>query len=115
MHELSIAMALLEVAGEEAQRHGSARVVAIHARVGPLSGVMAEALTGAYELAREGTAFEGCRLVVEQTDITGKCTTCDAVRGVVAAQDLRCAACGEVIREILTGRELELTAMEVES
>jgi Zn finger protein HypA/HybF involved in hydrogenase expression len=41
MHELSIALGILDVAGEEAQRHGG-RVAAIHLKLGPLAGVVKE-------------------------------------------------------------------------
>ena len=51
MHELSIAMSILDVAGEEAQRL-NAKVIAIRLKLGPLSGVVKEALLSAYDLAR---------------------------------------------------------------
>jgi hydrogenase nickel incorporation protein HypA/HybF len=67
MHELSIAMSILDLAEEEAEKHGEKQITAIHVKVGELSGVVAEALSNAYELAREQTRFEHCRLVIEQT------------------------------------------------
>lgn len=66
MHELSIALSILEGAEEEAERHGGARVEAIYLRVGPLSGIVHEALLSAYQLACEQTPFENCRLVIEE-------------------------------------------------
>ena len=39
------------------ERRGNAQVEAIHLRLGPLSGVVKEALLSAYELAREATPF----------------------------------------------------------
>ena len=59
MHELSIALALVEMAAEEAERHG-ARVVAVHLRLGPLSGVVKEALLSPMSW-RAGTPLEGTR------------------------------------------------------
>jgi hydrogenase nickel incorporation protein HypA/HybF len=55
MHELSIALSIIDAACEEAERHAGARVVAVHLKLGPLSGVVKEALVSAYELAREGS------------------------------------------------------------
>ncbi len=66
MHELSIAMSVLELAEEEAERRGGAEVTAIFLQIGTLSGVVAEALTSAFELARESSEFKNCRLVIEQ-------------------------------------------------
>jgi len=77
MHELSIAMSLIE--GVEEAR-GDARVRVVYVRVGSLSGVVKEALAPAFEMACAGTDLEGAELRVEDAD----------------------------------GRELELTALEVE-
>jgi hydrogenase nickel incorporation protein HypA/HybF len=114
MHELSIALSLIDVACEEAQRR-RARAVALHVRVGPLSGVVAEALLSAFELAREGTPLEDSRLEIEQTPILMDCHVCRVERPVVSLHELRCAECGAPAAEIVGGRELELTALEITS
>jgi hydrogenase nickel incorporation protein HypA/HybF len=112
MHELSIAMSLIDAASEEAQRR-RARVLVVHLKVGPLSGVVSEALKGAYELAREGSLLEDAELVIEETPIRMQCAECRTERGVVSIQELRCAACGSPATEITSGRELEVFAMEI--
>jgi hydrogenase nickel incorporation protein HypA/HybF len=113
MHELSIAMSLIDVACEEAQRRG-VHVVALHVKVGPLSGVVQEALASAYELAREGTPLERARLEIEETSIAIRCSTCRAERPVASILEMCCAECGAPATEIIAGRELELCALEIE-
>ena len=44
MHELSIAVSMVEMASEEALRLGAVRVNALHLKLGPLSGVVKDAL-----------------------------------------------------------------------
>ena len=73
MHELSIALSILEGVEEEMQRHADARLVAVHLRIGPLSGVVKEALMSAYELACEQTPFASSHLVFEETPIVVFC------------------------------------------
>lgn len=68
MHELSIAMSILDAAEEEVENRGGARVAAIYLKVGALSGVVPNALLAAYELARENTALCDCRLVMEEVE-----------------------------------------------
>jgi hydrogenase nickel incorporation protein HypA/HybF len=70
MHELSIAMSILDIAQEEAERHGNAAVEAIHLRIGAMSGIVKEALLSAYELAAEQTPFAQSKLVFE--DVPGR-------------------------------------------
>ena len=54
MHELSIAMSLVEVATEEAHRL-TGRVTAVHLNLGLQSGVVKEALLSAYTHASTGS------------------------------------------------------------
>jgi hydrogenase nickel incorporation protein HypA/HybF len=113
VHELSIAISLLEVAGEEAQRHGGGRVLAIHLRLGPLSGVVKEALLGAFELAREGTEMDGCRLIIKEIPIVIDCAVCGGHRPARSIQDICCDVCGTPTMDIISGRELDVVAMEL--
>jgi hydrogenase nickel incorporation protein HypA/HybF len=113
MHELSIAMSLIDTATEEAQRLGATAVRAIHLRIGPLSGVVTGALESAFGMARENTALAGARLVVESTGITAYCEVCGGVRPVESLQCVRCVDCGAWTPDIRTGRELEVIGMEI--
>ena len=113
MHELSIAMSLLDLAAEEAERQGGGRVLAIHLKLGPLSGVVKEALLSAFELAREGPEFGQCRLVIEEIPIVVDCPTCLAPRPAQSVQEICCSVCGTPTMQLVSGRELEMVAMEI--
>jgi hydrogenase nickel incorporation protein HypA/HybF len=66
VHELSIAMSMIDVAEEQAAGHGGDPPAVIYVRVGALSGVLPGALSAAYELAREHTTLAECQLVIER-------------------------------------------------
>ena len=66
MHELSIAMSIVDLATEEAQRQGAVRVEAVHLKLGALSGVVKEALLFSWDLACRETPVEGAKLSVEE-------------------------------------------------
>jgi hydrogenase nickel incorporation protein HypA/HybF len=68
MHELSIAVSIVELASEEAARHTGARVDAVHLKVGALSGVVKDALLFSWELACNDTPIAGCRLAIEDAE-----------------------------------------------
>src|SRR4051812_32404635 len=110
MHELSIALSLLDLVEEEATLRGC-RVAAIHLRLGPLSGVVREALSSAYELAREGTPMAETELVVEEVPLVVACPACRAERRPISASELRCPDCGTPTPEVLRGGELEVVAL----
>ena len=113
MHELSIAMSLIEAACEEAARQGDVRVEALHLRLGALSGVVREALEFSFGLAAEGTAIEGARLQITEIPITVHCPRCLEDRQLPSPQHFRCPVCDTPTPDIVSGRELELTALEI--
>ena len=113
MHELSIAMGLIDLACHEAERRG-VQVLAVHVKVGALSGVVVEALRGAYDLARAGTALAASRLEIEEVAVTMNCPACGDNQPIRSIQELCCKSCGAPATEIASGRELDLTALEIE-
>lgn len=107
-------MSLLDVAREEAVKHGSPRVEAIHIRIGVLSGVVPEALQGAYELAREEAGMSDCRLVIEEVPVQVYCSKCEGERPVISLSDFRCQECGSPASQIVKGKELQVYALELD-
>ena len=114
MHELSIAMSIVELAQEEAGRRGDIRIKAVHLRLGALSGVMKDALLSSYEMACDDTPLEGSRLVVEDVPVIVFCKQCDGQRPVHSTQMFCCAGCGTPTGEIVQGKELLVVGLEVE-
>jgi hydrogenase nickel incorporation protein HypA/HybF len=112
MHELSVALSIVDAVEEEAERH-SGHVEAIHLRLGPLAGVVKEALLSAWDLACESSPLAGVRLVVEDVPIVVYCATCQSQQAVTSMQWLCCAKCETPAHEIVQGRELEIRALEI--
>ena len=113
MHELSIAMNIVELAQQEAQQHG-VRVSAVHLRVGALSGVVKEALLCSYEMACHDTPLQGSRLVVEDVPVMVYCPNCKARRTLSSLQFFGCSQCGTPTAEVVQGKELEIAALEIQ-
>lgn len=114
MHELSIAMSIVEMAEEEAELR-AVTIDAVHLELGLLSGVAPDPLRFAYDLASSGTRLEGTRLVIKQVPIEVFCQACDSLKILRSMQRLCCPDCGAPISEIIHGTELTITALEVRS
>jgi hydrogenase nickel incorporation protein HypA/HybF len=112
MHELSIAMSILDMAEEEAGSRGAA-LDAIHIKLGALSGVAKEALLLAYDLARSETTLETTRLIIEEVPVMIYCPRCQAPRGIPSIQQISCSVCETPSAQILQGRELQVVALEL--
>lgn len=114
MHELSIAVSLIEAAEERALVEGAERIARMSLRIGPLSGVVPEALVSAFELASHSTMAQGAVLEIERVPIAVFCAACEREMVVGSAFSFACPACGRPTNDILSGNELEFTSMEIE-
>lgn len=114
MHELSIAMSIVDVVQEEASSLGGVRVEAVHLKLGQLSGVVKEALVFSFEIACAETPLRGAKLVIEEVPAIVNCPTCGGERPVHSLQSFCCAECGMPAFEITAGREILVTALEVQ-
>lgn len=115
MHELSIAQSIIEGAAEEAARHPGERVAVVHLQVGRLSGVVKESLLFSYDLACEGTSLEGSRLEIEEIAAVVFCSECSKERTLESIQHFRCPICATPTSEVIRGRELMITGLEIEN
>jgi hydrogenase nickel incorporation protein HypA/HybF len=113
MHELSIAISIVDMASEEAERHGADRVEAVHLRLGRLSGVVPRALIASYDLACEHTALAGSRLLIQDVPVLIYCTVCDASREVASMSSFSCVSCGTPSGQVVQGREIEVVGLEL--
>jgi hydrogenase nickel incorporation protein HypA/HybF len=112
MHELSIAISIVELAEEEAESR-CVQVDAVHLKLGALSGVMKEALLSCFEMACENSALQGSRLIIEEVPVVIFCATCNAERALSSIQLFCCAQCGAPSSHIIRGKELEVVALEI--
>lgn len=113
MHELAICQALVsQVEGVAGPR--AARVRQVRIGVGALSGVEPQLLQFAYPLACAGTQAEGSQLVIERTELRVRCRGCGA-ETAAAPNRLLCGSCGDWRTDLLSGDELLLLTVELET
>ena len=113
MHELSIALSIVELAAEEAERQGAVRIDAVHLRLGDMSGVALESLLFSYDLACEGTLLESSSLVIEEIPVIVYCPTCGIETNPRSIQSLCCPVCETPTPQVKRGKELEVVALEI--
>jgi len=113
MHELSIAMSIVDAALEESARRG-VRVSAVHLRLGALAGVVKDALLFSYEMACQDTPLAGSQLIVEDLPVIVFCPQCRQERTLSSVQLFACPECGTPTMDVRQGKELEVFALEVE-
>jgi hydrogenase nickel incorporation protein HypA/HybF len=113
MHELSIALALVEQAEAIARREGAAGMAGITVTVGELSGVNPEALELAFPVAAENSMASEARLIIETVAARARCRACGR-EGRPGFPFPACGHCGSLDLEISAGQELLIRTLELE-
>lgn len=113
MHELAIAMNIVEIAEEKAKESGVEKVLEIELEIGTLSGVVLEALEFAMAEAVKESVLEGAGLRIETTQGRGKCNECGK-EFIIEDLYTNCPDCQSFDIEIIAGQELRVKAIYVE-
>ena len=113
MHELSIALSIVEMATEESEKRGGAKVDAVYLKLGKLSGVVKDALLFSWEIACQGTTLENSRLEIMEIPVVAHCENCKTDQTLAEINNFSCPVCNAPTPEVLQGSELEVTALEI--
>ncbi|MEX0171052.1 hydrogenase maturation nickel metallochaperone HypA [Streptomyces sp. LMG1-1-1.1] len=108
MHEMSLAVAVVDQVEAAAKSRGVAGVSSIELDVGELAGVVADALAFCFELACAGTVVEGAELITRTVPGTARCAPCAEDWAVGMPPRLLCPRCGAAADELVSGRELQI-------
>ncbi|MBI4689753.1 MAG: hydrogenase maturation nickel metallochaperone HypA [Nitrospirae bacterium] len=113
MHEVSIALSMLDIAAEKCRESGYNKIDSIRLKIGRASGVMTDALIFAFDVVKTDTIASGASVIIDEIPVSGSCKDCG--RDFVAEDTyvLCCPRCGGMAFMINTGRELEILDMEV--
>lgn len=114
MHELAVAQALVEQVDAVIGQHHASSASLIRVRIGPLAGIVPDLLASAFPLAAAGSRMEHATLDLVAAPIIVRCQTCGA-ETEAAMNRLICGACGDWHTQVLSGDELLLESVELET
>ena len=113
MHEMGIALQIIEIATESIPADlGDAKVARINLKVGKFSAVVPESLRFCFEMASKETALEGAELAIEEIPVTARCRDCET-EWSISEPVFSCQNCESGNFEILSGRELDIESIEI--
>jgi hydrogenase nickel incorporation protein HypA/HybF len=113
VHEASIALSIAQEVCERACVERAAAVTEVRLRIGALTSVVPDALRFAWDLATESTLAAGSRLEIEDVPLAIYCATCGVEREIAHGAIPVCPVCATPSANIVHGRELLITAIEV--
>jgi hydrogenase nickel incorporation protein HypA/HybF len=112
MHEMSIALSVIDIASKEAQANGATSIETIHLDVGKLAGVMIDSLEFCFEAARKDSMAAQAELKINEIAGRGKCQQCGTGFEVDTFVTI-CPECGGYRVDIEQGRELRVASITV--
>lgn len=113
MHEMSIAINLVDLAVKTAQQNQAKKINSMVLELGSLAGVVREALEFCFESACKGTLAEGAKLEIMTVQGDAYCENCGRhfKCDQIAAP---CPKCGEYVFNIQGGKELKLKSVNID-
>ncbi len=113
MHELSIAQGIVNILHEQMRIHNLATIQSVDLRIGVLRGVEIASLSFGFDALIAGSPLEGARLNVSEVPIEGRCLQCGRHITLKSWLD-DCPLCSGPRVEVVSGKELEIVAIEGE-
>ena len=110
MHELSIALSIVDIAEQEVARHQAKSVEAIVLEIGELSGIEPPALDFAWECAIENTVLAKAQRITHYIKGKAVCMDCGTefdLKEIYAS----CPACNSYVKNYVAGRELKVKSL----
>jgi hydrogenase nickel incorporation protein HypA/HybF len=113
MHEVSIALNLLDIVEKKCLEGGYQEVESVRVRVGKASSVQPEAFSFAFEAVKKETLAHKAKLLIDLIPLGGACSACGSRFETEEAYILECPSCGSLSLQITQGYELEIVELEV--
>jgi len=113
MHEMSIAMNILEIAEQNAIDSGSSVINSIEVEIGTLAGIELSSLSFCFETARKSTRLaQSAKLEIISIAAVGKCADCN-VDAEADFYHALCPECGQPVA-VSGGRDLRVKSINVD-
>jgi hydrogenase nickel incorporation protein HypA/HybF len=113
MHELSIAIQIIEIVHKHLPKDENLKVKKICLKIGEFSAIVPLALQTCIDAITRGTDDEGVEVEIIEVPAQVKCRDCSAV-SKIDPPFLMCASCQSHAVDIISGRELHVESIEAE-
>ena len=113
MHEMGIALHIIEIATSALPPgENDLQIEAVNIKVGKLTAVIPQSLRFCFNVVTSDTPLAGARLEIEEVPVVVHCTDCD-LETTIDEPPFVCGTCGNGAIDIVAGRELMVTSLEV--
>lgn len=108
---MSVAMGIVRIAQEEAEKANIDSFAAIDLEIGTLAGIEFDSLDFVWEAAIKDTVLEKAEKRINKIQALAKCSDCHHEFSIKFIHD-SCPKCGSFLKLILRGKELRVKSLE---
>ncbi len=112
MHELSIALGIVDIAEKETKKAKKHKVDLIELEIGTLAGIEFDSLDFVWSSAVKNTVLESAVKKVNIIQGEAKCGDCNTIFKLNNIYD-SCPNCNSFLKDIIKGKELLVKSLEV--
>lgn len=107
MHELSIAMSIVDIVEEQEGIPEGTKVTELQIDIGAMSGVVIEALEFALEEAVKSSILDTAKIIINEIPAILKCISC---QHEFEPEDIitLCPECGHLYSDVISGKEMTI-------
>lgn len=111
MHEMSIAIGIVNIANNEAKKANVDRFAKIDLEIGTLAGIEFDSLDFVWEAAIKDSVLENAKKRIKKIKAKARCSDCEHEFDIKRMYD-SCPKCGSFLKIILKGKELRVKSLE---
>ncbi len=113
MHELSIAISIVDIASRKAEAASAERVDQVELDIGTMSGIEFDSLEFALSVAVKDSILEGTHFKINRIEALCECNSCTHI--YTPGQDFStCPECGKQDLEFIRGKELQIKSLLID-
>jgi hydrogenase nickel incorporation protein HypA/HybF len=114
MHELSIAQNIVDILNENIALYECSKVKTVLLEIGEYSGIIPDSLMFCFDSIKSDTLFDNAELKIKNIPFRIYCNACKSETGNNFGMRI-CEKCGGYDTEIISGTEMKITEVEIDT
>ena len=115
MHEVSVALGMVDELTRIASENKAKKIVSIRLKIGRLSGIVTDSLEFAFDAIKaDNPLIASSKLVVDEVPLVYQCNECDKSFEAADIYFPACQGCGSNDLKIISGEEQHIENVEME-
>ncbi len=113
MHEMTIAMNIVDIICQKANDEKAHKINSVELEIGDLSGIMIDSLKFCFEAACKNTIANGAELNINEIEAMAFCKSCKK-NFIIESDFSPCPTCNNFNYELLKGKELSIKSFNID-